>query len=431
MKKNFYKDILETIREPLCVVDSSETILYRNPAFDQHFQIDESTDFHAFSQLPEKYTSISLIRECIRDKKSETRVLQEGTDAPLEVSVTRLAEDPGDADCYIEQILAFPAKASDRPQTSQSSLSFDELVISDRAMADINQTISRIAYFDSTILIQGESGTGKTALARHIHKNSNRAQKPFVTINCGSIPESLIESELFGYASGAFTSASKKGKPGQVELADGGTLFLDEIGLLPYNLQSKFLQLIQEKTYTPVGALKSKTVNIRIIAATNENLKEFIKAKKFREDLYYRLSVFQIKLPSLGERPSDIDEYARHFTNVFAAKMDKPVETIEPGYLELLRRHPWRGNIRELRNVVERSMIMASDGVLRAEDLPVELQHGAPASDDSTLPLSLRAIEKQHIARMLGHTGGNKTEAARLLGIGLTTLYRKIEEYGL
>ncbi len=279
MKKNFYKDILETIREPLCVVDSSETILYRNPAFDQHFQIDESTDFHAFSQLPEKYTSISLIRECIRDKKSETRVLQEGTDAPLEVSVTRLAEDPDDADCYIEQILAFPAKASDRPQTSQSSLSFDELVISDRAMADINQTISRIAYFDSTILIQGESGTGKTALARYIHKNSNRAQKPFVTINCGSIPESLIESELFGYASGAFTSASKKGKPGQVELADGGTLFLDEIGLLPYNLQSKFLQLIQEKTYTPVGALKSKTVNVRIIAATNENLKEFIKAK--------------------------------------------------------------------------------------------------------------------------------------------------------
>ena len=180
---------------------------------------------------------------------------------------------------YIEQILAFPAKASDRPQTSQSSLSFDELVISDRAMADINQTISRIAYFDSTILIQGESGTGKTALARHIHKNSNRAQKPFVTINCGSIPESLIESELFGYASGAFTSASKKGKPGQVELADGGTLFLDEIGLLPYNLQSKFLQLIQEKTYTPVGALKSKTVNVRIIAATNENLKEFIRQK--------------------------------------------------------------------------------------------------------------------------------------------------------
>ena len=159
MKKNFYKDILETIREPLCVVDSSETILYRNPAFDQHFQIDESTDFHAFSQLPEKYTSISLIRECIRDKKSETRVLQEGTDAPLKVSVTRLAEDPGDADCYIEQILAFPAKASDRPQTSQSSLSFDELVISDRAMADINQTISRIAYFDSTILIQGENGS--------------------------------------------------------------------------------------------------------------------------------------------------------------------------------------------------------------------------------------------------------------------------------
>ena len=210
-----------------------------------------------------------------------------------------------------------------------------------------------------------------------------------------------------------------------MEEADGGTLFLDEIGEMPVDLQAKLLRVLESGEFIKVGETKPTKVNMRVIAATNRDLPAEIAAGNFREDLYYRLSVFQIKLPSLGERPSDIDEYARHFTNVFAAKMDKPVETIEPGYLELLRRHPWRGNIRELRNVVERSMIMASDGVLRAEDLPVELQHGAPASDDSTLPLSLRAIEKQHIARMLGHTGGNKTEAARLLGIGLTTLYRK------
>lgn len=436
MKKNFYKDILETIREPLCVVDSSETILYRNPAFDQHFQIDERTDFHAFSQLPEKYTSISLIRECIRDKKSETRVLQEGTDTPLEVSVTRLAEDPDDADCYIEQILAFPAKASDRPQTSQSSLSFDELVISDRAMADINQTISRIAYFDSTILIQGESGTGKTALARHIHKNSNRAQKPFVTINCGSIPESLIESELFGYASGAFTSASKKGKPGQVELADGGTLFLDEIGLLPYNLQSKFLQLIQEKTYTPVGALKSKTVNVRIIAATNENLKEFIKAKKFREDLYYRLRVIELFIPPLRDRADAIEPLVNFFISKYNDKFDT-AKTITPTAVSMLKSYSWPGNIRELQYLIEKIIITSGRDIITTDDIPplhdVEQKQEIPSDipqEDDTLDFeaAVSEFESKILAKYYAHYKSSY-KVADALGITQTKASRLLRKY--
>ena len=297
-------------------------------------------------------------------------------------------------------------------------------------MMKLIKVVTKVAKTDANILITGENGTGKEMLAREIHRLSLRSRREMINVDMGAVSESLFESELFGHTAGAFTGAAKN-KKGLMEEADGGTLFLDEIGEMPVDLQAKLLRVLESGEFIKVGETKPTKVNMRVIAATNRDLPAEIAAGNFREDLYYRLSVFQIKLPSLGERPSDIDEYARHFTNVFAAKMDKPVETIEPGYLELLRRHPWRGNIRELRNVVERSMIMASDGVLRAEDLPVELQHGAPASDDSTLPLSLRAIEKQHIARMLGHTGGNKTEAARLLGIGLTTLYRKIEEYGL
>ena len=323
-----------------------------------------------------------------------------------------------------------PAAAPARRSRRSRNMHTEQIIGTSPQMEHVRQLIDKVAPCEARVLITGENGTGKELVARWLHAKSSRAAAPFVEVNCAAIPSELIESELFGHEKGAFTSAIKQRK-GKFEQADGGTLFMDEIGDMSLAAQAKVLRALQENKICRVGSDKDIDVDVRVIAATNKNLRDEITKGNFREDLYYRLSVFQIKLPSLGERPSDIDEYARHFTNVFAAKMDKPVETIEPGYLELLRRHPWRGNIRELRNVVERSMIMASDGVLRAEDLPVELQHGAPASDDSTLPLSLRAIEKQHIARMLGHTGGNKTEAARLLGIGLTTLYRKIEEYGL
>lgn len=317
--------------------------------------------------------------------------------------------------------------AGRQPETAPS---FEAVIGSSKAMRDAVELARKVAATDTSVLLTGETGTGKEVFAQAIHRAGKRKDRTFVAVNCSAFAKDLLESELFGHTAGAFTGAAKN-KKGLMEEADGGTLFLDEIGEMPVDLQAKLLRVLESGEFIKVGETKPTKVNMRVIAATNRDLPAEIAAGNFREDLYYRLSVFQIKLPSLGERPSDIDEYARHFTNVFAAKMDKPVETIEPGYLELLRRHPWRGNIRELRNVVERSMIMASNGMLRAEDLPVELQHGAPASDDNSLPLSLRAIEKQHIARMLGHTGGNKTEAARLLGIGLTTLYRKIEEYGL
>ncbi len=369
MKNFIYKDILETIDDAICVFDSAEMLIYRNPAFSSIFHIDNMAALQHFSDLPEKYTSISLLRKCVKENCPQTCTINSGNNSFMKVSAVSITSESDREHYYMERIQLFPARNSVHTSTTTSTVIFDELVISDKAMEDINQTISRIAYFDSTVLIQGESGTGKTALARHIHKNSSRAQKPFVTINCAAIPESLIESELFGYASGAFTSASKKGKPGQVELADGGTLFLDEISLLPYNVQSKFLQLIQEKTYTPVGALKSKTVDVRIIAATNENLKDFIRAKKFREDLYYRLRVIELFIPPLRERTDAIEPLIKFFLAKYNKKFGTS-NTITPAAISLLKKYSWPGNIRELQYLIEKTIITSGKDTITTDDIP-------------------------------------------------------------
>ena len=283
----------------------------------------------------------------------------------------------------------------------------------------------------SSIFIYGESGTGKEIFAQGIHMASPFRNGPFVGINCTALPESLLESELFGYAEGAFTGAKKGGKVGLFEMAHNGTLFLDEIGEMPIDLQAKLLRVLESGEFLKIGETKPRKVDMRVIAATNRDLPEEIRTGNFREDLYYRLSVFQIRLPSLQERPSDIDEYVRHFAGIFAGKMGKKIDAVDPGYLDLLKRHAWRGNVRELRNVVERSMIMAEGTTLRVGDLPIEFQRENGSDGNDAPPTSLDAIEKQHIAKILSYTGGNKTETARLLGIGVTTLYRKIDEYGL
>lgn len=250
-----------------------------------------------------------------------------------------------------------------------SSSESEEMILFDSSMRDILETISRISFFDSTILITGESGTGKSMLAKYIHNKSKRWDKPFITINCATIPESLIESELFGYAGGAFTNASQKGKSGMVDLADGGTLFLDEIGLLPFELQSKFLQLIQEKTYVPIGSLKTKTVNVRIISATNQDLKMQIKEKKFREDLYYRLRVIEFEMPPLRNRPDAVEPLINYFLKIYNDKFDVK-KTITPDAKTVLKGHRWTGNIRELQYIMERLIVTSPEDIITADDIP-------------------------------------------------------------
>lgn len=284
----------------------------------------------------------------------------------------------------------------------------------------------KVAATDATVLLLGETGTGKEVFAQAIHHNSNRGNKTFIAVNCSAFTKELLESELFGHKAGAFTGAAKD-KKGLFEEANGGTIFLDEIGEMPAELQAKLLRVLESGEFIKVGDTKTIKVNVRIIAATNRDLQKEIEEGHFRSDLFYRLSVFQIVLPSLRERAKDIPALARYFAELFATKTNKLVPVLQKDYLESLQHYNWPGNIRELKNIIERSVILNDGGQLTAVNLPVELQSSGP----SFSAFDLAGVEKTHIQKVLKHTNGNKTEAARLLNIGLTTLYRKIEEYHL
>lgn len=336
------------------------------------------------------------------------------------------------------KIIPLVGRATEKALTAKSlrgagpegaQLPFETVVGSSKAIREAVELARKVASTDAAVLLTGETGSGKEIFARAIHAGSPRAGKAFVAVNCSAFGRELLESELFGHKAGSFTGANKD-KKGLFEEADHGTMFLDEIGEMPVELQAKLLRVLENGEFIKVGETKPTKVNVRIISATNRNLQQEIREGNFREDLYYRLSVFGIRLPSLADRVSDIEDYVRHFIALFSGKMGKQIAKVEPRYLELLKQYSWPGNVRELRNVVERSLIMAEGDTLRAEDLPVELQREAGQTFDPS-DLSLAHIEKQHIKKMLGYTSGNKTEAARLMGIGVTTLYRKIEEYKL
>lgn len=302
--------------------------------------------------------------------------------------------------------------------------SFDSIIGESVEIKDAIMAAKKVATTDATVLLLGETGTGKEVFAQAIHHNSSRSNKSFVAVNCSSFSKELLESELFGHKAGAFTGAIKD-KKGLFEEANGGTIFLDEIGEMSSELQSKLLRVLEAGEFIKVGDTKTIRVNVRIIAATNRDLQKEIETGHFRSDLYYRLSVFQITLPSLREREKDIRALAAHFAELFAAKTNKPVPVLATDYLEALQNYQWPGNIRELKNIIERSVILNEDGILSVKDLPLELR----THDSSFSVFDLAGVEKMHIQKVLKHAKGNKTEAARLLNIGLTTLYRKIEEY--
>ncbi|TKC02334.1 sigma-54-dependent transcriptional regulator [Pedobacter cryotolerans] len=282
----------------------------------------------------------------------------------------------------------------------------------------------KVAVTDTTVSLLGETGTGKEVFAQAIHYESPRKNKPFVALNCSGFSPELLESELFGYKAGAFTGANKD-KKGLLEEANGGTLFLDEIGEMNLDLQAKLLRVLENQSFIKVGSTTTSQVNVRILAATNRDLKAQAEAGHFRLDLYYRLSVFTINLPALRERKADISLLADFYLREFAKKVNRPALKIDEELLAVLEKHSWKGNVRELKNVIERLVILADGDVLMANQLPIEFFIDAPITN----AFDLQTIEKQHIQKVLAHTKGNKTETARLLNIGLTTLYRKIEEY--
>ena len=304
--------------------------------------------------------------------------------------------------------------------------SFDSILGESKVLKESVSLAQKVSVTDVPVLL---TGTGKQVFAQAIHYNSKRSKQNFVAVNCSSFSKELLESEMFGHKAGSFTGALKD-KKGLFEEANNGTIFLDEIGEMAFELQAKLLRILETGEYIKIGDTKPTRVNVRIIAATNRNLQEEIKAGHFREDLFYRLSVFQVHLPSLRERTGDIRILATAFAKSFSEKLSYAINEMTPAFLEALEQQPWKGNIRELRNVIERSLIVCEGGRLDICDLPLEIQNTHyECSDDSTGRFELAAMERRHIARVLEYTKGNKTEAARLLKIGLTTLYRKIEEY--
>ena len=310
--------------------------------------------------------------------------------------------------------------------------SFDSILGKSKQIKEAVSLAKKVATTEIPVLLTGETGTGKEVFAQAIHVAGTRKDKSFVAINCSAFSKELLASEMFGYKAGSFTGALKD-KKGLFEEANNGTIFLDEIGEMEFELQAKLLRIIETGEFLKIGDTKPTKVNVRIIAATNRNLQKEIEESRFREDLFYRLSVFQIHLPALRERLEDIEIIATSFIETFATKLAGRIINISPEYIKTLQSHNWRGNIRELRNVIERSLIVCTNESLTMEDLPVEIlndQFKKNIGKDS-LDLDMAGMEKRHISQVLQYTKGNKTETARLLKIGLTTLYRKIEEYGL
>jgi two-component system NtrC family response regulator len=303
--------------------------------------------------------------------------------------------------------------------------SFENIVGNSTAIQEAKNLAGKVAQTDATVLLLGETGSGKEVFAQSIHYASKRKNKPFVAVNCSTLGKEILESELFGHKAGSFTGAMKD-KQGLMEEATGGTIFLDEVGEMSIDLQAKLLRVLETQEFYKVGDSKPTRVDIRVITATNRNLQQEIDKGVFRMDLYYRLSVFKITLPSLSERIDDIDLLTTHFIKIFTDKMVVQYPKVSKDFLNILKKHSWKGNIRELRNVIERAMILC-DGELRPEFLPLEFTY----QENSQNSLELAEVEKQHIKKVLTITKGNKAESAKILDIGLNTLYRKIESYNL
>ena len=308
--------------------------------------------------------------------------------------------------------------------------SFEMIIGKSKTIKAAIDDAKKVAATDSTVLITGETGTGKEIFAQAIHNAGRRSQQNFLAVNCSAFSKELLENELFGHKAGAFTGAIKDTK-GIFEEANNGTVFLDEIGEMPLDLQAKLLRVLETGEFLKVGDSKTTKINVRIIAATNRDLQKEMESGNFREDLFYRIAVFQIALPALRERVTDIEELALFFLKNFANTINKKITTIPKPYLEALKQHPWKGNIRELKNVIERSVILSDDAQLTFDTLPVELRQYNTGNNKMKIlsAFELASAEKIHIQKVLNYANGNKTETARLLNIALTTLYRKLDEY--
>lgn len=305
---------------------------------------------------------------------------------------------------------------------------FSRIIGTSPAIKKLFETLSMVAPTEATILLLGESGTGKELVANAIHQNSPRRERSYVKVNCAALPETLLESELFGHEKGAFTGAIDK-KKGRFELADGGTIFLDEIGEMSLPTQTKILRVLQEREFEPVGGTRTIKVDVRIIAATNKQLEQEVSKGMFREDLYYRINVVPITIPPLRERSADIPLLAGHFLGIYSKKNKRVIRGFDPGVMQAFIQHAWPGNVRELENIVERMVIMSKGDTIALDGLPAALTNLQQEEGGKPSPTSLRDVEREIIVKTLQQQGGNRTKTAAILGITRKTLQNKIKEY--
>ncbi|SIR53970.1 PAS domain S-box-containing protein [Peribacillus simplex] len=380
MSTEILKKILDHSPNEIYVLNKDACIIYANKAYERHYgkQLNEIVGKHNNEIFSKGYWKPSILPFVLKEKKSVTikQVSYIGkemitTAIPLlndeqeiELIITT-AQEPNYKGLYIPDEQE-PEKLSEKNSLKESVITNNE------QMNNVMEVCDKISMVDATILIQGESGTGKGVLAKYIHNRGLRKNSPFLSINCATIPEQLIESELFGYTDGSFTGANKGGKKGLLEMANGGTVFLDEIGEIPFNIQAKLLQVIQDLEFLPVGGRELKKVDIRIISATNRDLFEMVQKKRFREDLYYRLNVVNLQIPPLRERKEDIIPLSYHFLSVFNKKYQVN-RIISKEVLDIFYDYPWSGNIRQLENLIE-SLVVTSDAIIQVSDLPIMLQ---------------------------------------------------------
>ena len=422
------------------------------------FTIDNEKNITSFNQAAEKITGISKKQAigqkcfdvlhanicqtaCALEKTVKTGkqlidvpisvINNEGKTIPVSISTAVLKDKQGNVIGGVETFRDLSSLEALRKEMSRN-YTFQDIISKHHEIHKIFDVLPDIAESDSTVLIQGPSGSGKELFARAIHGLSHRKAKPYIVVNCGALPDTLLESELFGYIKGAFTDA-KKDKPGRFALAEGGTLFLDEIAELSNALQVKLLRVLQEKEYEPLGAISSRKANVRIIAATNQELSEMLARGTFREDLYYRINVVKIELPPLSERKEDIPLLVDHFINQFNTKKGKKVIGIPNQVLSMFMEYDWPGNVRELENVIEHAFVLCHGSQIEPEHLPKEfVKKNRDSAQDKPKPAGkIREAEANLIVDTLKRHAGSRTKAAQELGIDKSTLWRKIQKYKL
>ena len=434
----FFKVILSSIADGVFTVDSERFVTSFNPA------AEKITGVPASRAIGRKCYEV-FHADCCEDGCMLERTLHTGKEAidqpvnitnaqgeriPISISTAVLRDGDGNVLGAVETFRDLSTIEHLRKELAKN-YSFEDIISKSPLIHKLFAILPDVAESDSTVLIQGPSGSGKELFARAIHNLSPRRERNYVVINCGTLPTQLFESELFGYVKGAFTDA-KRDKPGKVASADGGTVFFDEIGELPMSTQVKLLRLLQQREYEPLGSTEPVGVNIRVVAATNRDLRQLVSQGKFRDDLYFRLAVVRFDLPPLRERREDIPYLVDHFIKKNNARRGKNVISVSPDVMSILMRHDFPGNVRELENIIEYCFVVCRGSIIQREHLPAELLGDAkPVMPTRRDPVSDAADEESRIKAALVKHRGNQTRAARELGIDRTTLWRKLKRYGL